>query len=366
MPATQAPWFIREDVPLAPRTTLEVGGNARFLVEGVGAAALAKVIRHARSRGLATLVLGGGSNVVVSDAGFDGVVALVDEFGIDVTRHGDEHRLFVGAGVVWDELVAFTVDERLAGLECLSGIPGRVGASPIQNIGAYGAEAADTISSVEVLDLDTSEIRRLTPEACGFGYRTSRFKGPSANRMVVTGVEFRLVRGATSRVQYEELRRRLDLGNRAPRPAEVRQAVLELRASKSMLLDPDDENRRSAGSFFMNPVVTPALADQVAQRAAELGWQGTMPRYPAPGDGVKLSAAWLIERSGFEKGFRFGAARTSTRHALAIVHDGAARASDIVSLARVIRRGVQRDFGVTLEPEPVFVGFDQPVPELLS
>jgi UDP-N-acetylmuramate dehydrogenase len=184
--------------------------------------------------------------------------------------------------------------------------------------------------------------------------------------MVVTGVEFRLVRGATSRVQYEELRRRLDLGNRAPRPAEVRQAVLELRASKSMLLDPDDENRRSAGSFFMNPVVTPALADQVAQRAAELGWQGTMPRYPAPGDGVKLSAAWLIERSGFEKGFRFGAARTSTRHALAIVHDGAARASDIVSLARVIRRGVQRDFGVTLEPEPVFVGFDQPVPELLS
>lgn len=363
---SQALSFLQEHVPLAPRTTLGVGGPARFFAEGLDAGRIAKVIRHGRERGLPTFVLGGGSNLVVSDEGFEGLVATVDEFGIDITEDHRSHRVRVGAGVVWDELVAFTVDERLAGLECLSGIPGRVGAAPIQNIGAYGAEAADSIIAVAAIDLSTGERRTFDRDACGFGYRTSIFKGAARDRYLITSVDFRLARNAPAKLNYEELRKAFGGRDSVSDLMEVRDTVLRIRAGKSMVYDTEDPNHRSAGSFFVNPIVSSELADGVEAAARAGGFEGSMPRFAAGAGQVKLSAAWLIERSGFERGFAFGQARLSPKHALAIVNTGSARASDIVALAGFVRRGVQRAFGVTLEPEPIFLGFSKAVDELLS
>lgn len=357
---------MQEQVPLAPRTTMGVGGPARFFVEGLDAARVAKVIRHGRERGLPTFVLGGGSNLVVSDEGFDGLVATVDEFGIDITEDHRSHRVRVGAGVVWDELVAFTVDERLTGLECLSGIPGRVGAAPIQNIGAYGAEAADRIIGLSAIDLVTGDRRYFDHADCGFGYRTSMFKSGARDRYLVTSVDFRLSRSAPSQLNYEELRKAFGGRESVSDLTEVRETVLRIRAGKSMVYDTEDPNHRSAGSFFVNPIVSAEVADSCEAAARSTGFEGSMPRFGADGGRVKLSAGWLIERAGFERGFAFGQARLSPKHALAIVNTGAARAADVVALAGFVRRGVQRAFAVTLEPEAIFLGFKKPVDELLA
>lgn len=358
--------FMQEHVPLAPRTTLGVGGPARYFVEGLDAARVAKVIRHGRERGLPTFVLGGGSNLVVADEGFEGLVATVDEFGIDITEDDRSHRLRVGAGVVWDELVAFTVDERLAGLECMSGIPGRVGAAPIQNIGAYGAEAADRVIGLSAIDLTNGERRYFDRDACKFGYRTSLFKEEARGRYLITSVDFRLLRNAPAKLAYEELRRAFGGRETVADLAEVREAVLRIRAGKSMVYDPEDPNHRSAGSFFVNPVVATAEADRCEATARAAGFEGPMPRFGAAAGMTKLSAGWLIERAGFERGFAFGQARLSPKHALAIVNTGSAKAADIVALAGFVRRGVHRTFGIFLEPEPIFLGFTKPVHELLS
>ncbi len=358
-----------EDAPLAHRTTLGVGGPARWLAAAHGPAELTAWLAWARAQGVPTLVLGGGSNLLVSDAGFDGLVLSVEDDALDLERVGDVVVARVGAGVAWDDLVARVVAEGLAGLECLSGIPGRVGAAPIQNIGAYGQEVGEVVQAVHVVDRASGERTRIAAAECGFGYRWSAFKGAWKDRFVVAQVDLALRPGGAPALRYPELQRALGWAEGAASPplGEVRAAVIGVRRGKSMVLDPADDNRRSAGSFFMNPIVTLAQAEAVRRAVAEAGLDpATLPAYPCDPGEVKLSAAWLIERAGFPRGFTHGAAGLSTRHTLALVNRGQARAADLVALAALIRAGVRERFGVTLHPEPVFVGFDREVDALLG
>jgi UDP-N-acetylmuramate dehydrogenase len=253
-----------------------------------------------------------------------------------------------GAGEEWDTIVERAVARGLAGIECLSGIPGRVGATPIQNVGAYGQEVAETIARVRAYDLESGRFVEFAAAECGFGYRDSRFKREDRGRYVVTSVTFRLAPGGEPAVRYPELERALGEGRRSL--AEVREAVIAIRRRKSMVLDPEDPDARSAGSFFVNPVVPDEVADRIAASHAD-----PMPRYAAPG-GAKLSAAWLIERAGLSRGYRNGNAGISSKHTLAIVNRGGATAAEVVALAREVRDRVRDRFGVTLTPEPVFVG----------
>jgi UDP-N-acetylmuramate dehydrogenase len=314
--------------PLAPLTTLRLGGPARELVTCTTAEEL---VEQALIGGF---VLGGGSNVVLPDAGLERVV-LVRTRGID--------GLTVQAGEDWDGFVAHTLAEGYVGLEALSGIPGLVGAAPIQNIGAYGGEAAAFLASVRALDRRSGRVEDLSPADCGFGYRHSRFKG-DPDGWVVLSVTFDLERGTLSApVRYAELATRLgvSVGERAP-AADVRAAVLELRRSKGMVLDPTDPDSVSAGSFFTNPVVPVAPAGA--------------PSWPEPSGQAKVSAAWLIEHSGFTKGWGSGAIGLSSKHTLALVNRGGGTTAELLSVARTIRDGVRDRFGITLVNEPVLVG----------
>lgn len=339
---------ITHDVPLAPLTTLGVGGRARDFVRATTLDELRAVLRD-RER---TLVLGGGSNLVIGDAGFDGLVVQIGLPGVDVALHDDHAIVTAGAGVVWDDFVAQMVAADLAGVECLSGIPGLVGATPMQNVGAYGQEVADTITRVRAMYRHSGELVDFTPDACGFAYRTSRFKG--TDRWVIVEVTFRLERRATSMpLRYPELTRALGVGEgeRAPL-ADVRRRVIELRRGKGMVVDPADPDSRSAGSFFTNPIVD---AHAFAAFAARLPADITPPSWPAPGGSTKLSAAWLIERAGFAKGATRGRVGLSSKHALALVNRGDATAAELLALAREIQDGVRDRFGIELVPEPVIV-----------
>jgi UDP-N-acetylmuramate dehydrogenase len=344
------PVAIATGVPLAPLTTLELGGSAQFFAEATDEATVAEGLRWAAARGVPVFVLGGGSNLVVGDAGFDGLVLRVAPRGL--TFSGAE-VLEARAGEPWDEVVAAAVARDLAGLECLSGIPGLTGATPIQNVGAYGQEVAETIRSVRVLERHTLTVKELPPAACGFGYRDSAFKR-APDEHVVLSVTFALRPGGPPTLRYAELRDAVAPGSSL---AEVRDAVVALRRKKSMVLDPADPNRRSAGSFFMNPVVSERDANRVAAQAVGEGLIARaedMPRYPA-GDRVKLAAGWLIERSGLAKGLRRGPVGISTRHALALVHHGGGQTRDLLALARHIRDTVYTQFAIRLVPEPVFL-----------
>jgi UDP-N-acetylmuramate dehydrogenase len=345
--------LIRDREPLAPLTTLEVGGAARHFVEAADEAVVAEALAWAAARGLAVAILGGGSNVVVPDAGFDGLVIRVAPRGRRFQPLPDGTvAATVAAGEPWDNLVADTVARGLGGLECLSGIPGLTGATPIQNVGAYGQEVAETIRSVRVLDRATGGTRELAAAECGFGYRDSRFKR-EPDAFVVLGVTFALRPDAPPALRYPELAAAL-AGHPRPTLAEARAAVLALRAKKSMILRAGDPNRRSAGSFFTNPVVDLATADEVARRAGLPADQ--VPRFPAGPDRVKLSAGWLIEHAGFSKGDRRGSVGISTAHALALVNLGGARTDELLALAAEIRAAVHRQLGVSLTPEPVLLG----------
>jgi UDP-N-acetylmuramate dehydrogenase len=323
----------RRDVPLGPLTTLHLGGPARRLLECTSADDL---VEAAGEPGV--LFLGGGSNVVLPDEGLD-TVALVRTRGI----RRDGARLEVQAGEDWDELVAHSLEEGLSGLEAMSGIPGTVGASPVQNIGAYGAEVASAVVSVRALDRRSGQVHDLSPEACGFSYRHSAFKA-DPERWVVLAVVLQLRDdGRSAPVRYAELARALDveLGDRAP-AGDVREAVLSLRRGKGMVLDPADPDSVSAGSFFTNPLV--AQAPEGA------------PCWPDPSGLVKVSAAWLIERSGFGKGWGEGPVGLSSKHALALVNRGGATTADLVAVARQVRDGVRARFGIELVNEPLIVG----------
>jgi UDP-N-acetylmuramate dehydrogenase len=301
-------------------------------------------------------VLGGGSNLVVADRGVDGLVLRVALRGVETREAGGDVLLTAGAGEPWDDLVRLAVARGWAGLECLSGIPGLVGATPIQNVGAYGQEVSQTITAVRAVDRASGAVVTLAPAACGFGYRDSRFKSREPERHVVLAVSYRLRPGGPPAVRYAELARALEArGLASPSLADVRDAVLAIRRAKSMVLDAADPNGRSCGSFFVNPIVGAAEAARVAAAAGD----PAMPRWPEADGRVKLAAAWLIERAGFRRGDRDGPVGLSTRHALAVVaHDGAA-ARDVVAFARRVRDAVERRFGVRLVPEPVFWGFER-------
>jgi UDP-N-acetylmuramate dehydrogenase len=341
---------ILEQVALAERTTMRVGGAARYFARAESDDGAIEALRWADHHGVPVHVLGGGSNVVVSDAGVDGLVLEVAQRGIAIKDEADGAVLTAAAGEPWDALVARSVTESLAGLECLSGIPGRVGATPIQNVGAYGQEVAETISRVRCFDRKTDSVVEIPAAQCGFRYRDSRFKSEEPGRFLVLGVSYRLTRGGAPKVRYPELARRL---GEAPTLAEARKGVLAVRREKSMVLSAEDDNVRSCGSFFVNPVVDAARVAEIEAAAAS----GEMPRYPQPDGRVKLPAAWLIERAGFAKGTRDGNVGLSTKHTLAVVAHGAARAGDVVAFARAVRRTVEQRFGVRLVPEPSFWGF---------
>jgi UDP-N-acetylmuramate dehydrogenase len=309
-------------------------------------------VREADAAGTPLLLLAGGSNVVIADEGFDGLVLRIATRGIERAADDGSVRLSVAAGESWDELVAGAVADGLVGVECLAGIPGSVGATPIQNVGAYGQEVSETITSVRVLDRRSGEVLELAPEECGFGYRTSAFKRAPGERVVLS-VEFVLPRATESApVRYGELARALgvELGESAPAAA-VREAVLALRRGKGMVLDPADPDSVSAGSFFTNPILGADAFEALARRAGE-----RPPAFGEPDGRVKTSAAWLVERAGFHRGYGDGRAGISSKHTLALVNRGGATTAELVALAREIAAGVQRHFGVELVPEPVFVG----------
>jgi len=347
---------LKEHAPLGPRTTLGVGGVARYLVEAKSEADVREALAWAKQRGALVRVLGGGSNLVVADAGFDGLVLAMASRGIAFARANDagDARLSAQGGEPWDNVVAAAVARGLAGLEGLSGVPGSAGATPIQNVGAYGQEVAETIESVRVVDRTTHEARELSAEECGFAYRDSFFKSEAPERYVVTEVRFALPARAPAPVKYPDLQRELERRQLSkPTLGELRACVLAVRREKSMLLDPSDVNGRSCGSFFLNPIVSSADVERVRAVAGNV----TVPTYPLPDGRVKLAAGWLIEQSGFAKGLRDGNVGLSTKHALAIVaHDGAT-AAEVARLSQRIQDGVRARFGVPLAPEPNFWGF---------
>ena len=345
----------RESEALAPLTTMGVGGPARSYVEARGEAAIFAALALAEARGLQLRVLGGGSNLVVADEGVEALVLRVALRGLSAREVGSAVEFTAAAGEPWDDVVRYAVERGWAGLECLSGIPGLVGATPIQNVGAYGQEVSDTIAVVRALDRATRKIVTLPPSACGFGYRDSAFKRGTPDRHVILAVTYRLRPGGPPSVRYAELERHL-VGRGIERPTlvDVRESVLAVRRAKSMVLDAADPNRRSCGSFFENPVVPAAEAERIAAAAGN----SAMPKWPEPGGArVKLAAAWLVERAGFARGYTDGPAGISTRHTLAIVARDGARAADIVRVARRVRDGVLDRFGVRLHPEPSFWGF---------
>ncbi|WTW96910.1 UDP-N-acetylmuramate dehydrogenase [Streptomycetaceae bacterium NBC_01309] len=346
------------DSPLAPLTTLRLGGPARRLYEATTTAELVAVVKDADDHGTPLLLIGGGSNLVVGDQGFDGIVVRIATKGHSLGANG---LLSADAGVRWDHLVETAVDAGWAGVEFLSGIPGSAGATPIQNVGAYGQEVAETVAMVEVYDRRSGRMELLDPSECGFAYRDSVFKAPeNADRYVVLRVHFQLRAegGASAPVKYAEVARALGVEQGASVPlATARDTVLGLRRAKGMVLDEADHDTWSAGSFFTNPILTEAqFADLVRRVAERLGADAEPPRYPA-GEGLaKTSAAWLIERAGFAKGHGTGPARISTKHTLALTNRGGAKTEDLLSLAREVRDGVRESFGVELVNEPVFVG----------
>jgi len=341
---------------LASLTTLRLGGAARELVTASSDQDVVAAIREAEPP---VLVLGGGSNVVVADEGFPGTVVRVATRGITRRDGGEQAVLEVQAGEPWDPFVARCVEDGLAGLECLSGIPGSVGATPIQNVGAYGQEVAETIVRVRLYDRARDRVLELAPAGLGFGYRTSRLKR-EAERWVVLAVSFALDRSDRSRpVRYVELARVLGVpvGGSAPL-AEVREAVLELRRGKGMVVDTEDPDSVSAGSFFTNPVLEPEEFARLEERVHErLGPDARLPRWPEPDGRVKTSAAWLIDRAGFARGHGNPATvAISAKHTLALTNRGGGTTRQLVALAREISGGVEEAFGVRLTPEPVFVG----------
>jgi UDP-N-acetylmuramate dehydrogenase len=347
--------LIQENVPLAPLTTLKVGGPARYFVQAHTIAEVSEAVSLARSRNLALFVLGGGSNLVVSDAGWSGLVLKIAIPGIEGRSQGDKSLFEVGAGEEWDHFVAHAVSRNCAGIECLSGIPGSVGGTPVQNVGAYGQEVAETIESVLALDLKDGQVHELCNEACGFQYRTSIFNTSERGRYIILRVTYMLTPDGNPAILYSDLKNHFAGWSTKPSLDDTRQAVRQIRASKAMLITPGDEDCRSAGSFFKNPVLSDEQFTELSNRAEAKGLQ--IPSYPALQAQRKISAAWLVEQAGFSKGYGNGRVGISFKHALAIVNRGDATAAEVVALEEQIRQRVEDIWGLRLEPEPVFVGF---------
>ncbi|MFY9909199.1 MAG: UDP-N-acetylmuramate dehydrogenase [Candidatus Sulfotelmatobacter sp.] len=349
--------LLEENIPLAPLTTFKIGGLARYFVAAKGAEEVQQAVAWAVSRNLALFILGGGSNLLIADAGWPGLVLKVAIQGIQRWEHNENGKaLFdVGAGESWDRFVSEAVRARCAGIECLSGIPGSVGGTPVQNVGAYGQEVSETIESVQVFDLNDGQMRTLRPAACEFGYRSSIFNASARGRFIVLRVTYALTPEGNPRITYADLKRHFNGRETPPNLAETREAVRHIRALKGMLIVPGDPDCQSAGSFFKNPVLSEEQHENLKKRAALR--RLTLPSYPALESRKKVSAAWLVEHSGFAKGFGFGRVGISSRHALAIVNRGGASAAEVLALKEQIQHRVEEIWGIHLEPEPVMVGF---------
>jgi len=349
--------LLQENVALAPLTTFQLGGPARFLVEAKSRADVEEAVTFARSRDLPLFVLGGGSNLVVSDSGWPGLVLRVAIDGIEQRSGEIEGRVLfdVGAGESWDDFVSRAVAAECAGVECLSGIPGSVGGTPVQNVGAYGQEVSGSIELVEVFDRRDEQVRELCREACGFAYRSSIFNTTERGRFIILRATYALVPGGDPLLKYADLKQYFAGRETTPSLAEAREAVRHIRARKGMLIIEGDPDCRSAGSFFKNPVLSEKQHAEISERARAKGL--SVPAYPALESMKKISAAWLVEHSGFARGYEFGHVGISTKHALAIVNRGGASSAEVLTLKDQIQRRVEEMWGVKLEPEPVMVGF---------
>jgi UDP-N-acetylmuramate dehydrogenase len=343
---------LEERIPLAPFTTIGIGGPARYFLRVSDVDELRAAIDWAREHQQRLFLLGGGSNLLIADEGFDGLVVRLELRGVTVESEDAHAMVKVAAGEPWDAFVARAVERGWAGIECLSGIPGSAGATPIQNVGAYGQDVSETIVRVEVLDRTTGLVKWFTNWDCRFGYRSSLFKNYERERYVVLSVTFRLTVNGAAAIRYPELQKYVDEHGIDARDLRgVRAAVIAIRKRKGMVLDPEDVDTRSDGSFFMNPVLTAAQYAELATRAPEA------PHFPS-GDEVKLSAAWLIEHAGFHKGYVHRNVGLSSKHTLAVINRGGGTAREVLELVRMIQEKVRGDFGVEIHPEPNFIGFD--------
>ena len=341
---------IIENVPLAPLTTLKIGGAARLFVRAETENQVKEAIEFAEEHNFEVFVLGGGSNILIADEGFDGLVLQIALKGIAV----NENLVTAQAGEDWDEFCAFCVERNLAGIECLSGIPGLVGGTPVQNVGAYGQEVSETIVSVRVFDRKSKEFLELSKADCKFAYRTSIFNSTAKNRFIVVAVTYNLKKDGEPKIVYKDLRE--FFGERAPNLSETREAVCRIRAEKAMLVRQGGLDANSAGSFFKNPFVDAEKFQTIVEIAKSSGIEN-VPNFQADDSKVKIPAAWLIEQSGFHKGYTVGNAGLSTKHTLALTNRGNASAKEILALKDEIQEKVKEKFGVLLIPEPVFVGF---------
>jgi len=344
-----------QNVQLGPMTTLGVGGPSRWHCAIRSEEELQLAVEFAEECRLPLFVLGGGSNLVISDEGWPGLTLKIQFKNVSRRREGDKEVFQAGAGEDWDSLVAQAVEANCAGIECLSGIPGSVGGTPVQNVGAYGQDVSETITKVRGFELSNAKFVEFTNADCGFAYRSSRFNTIDKGKFIITSVTFALRPGGAPQIEYADLKKHFA---ETPVPAtlrETREAVRAIRHSKAMLIVEGDEDCRSAGSFFKNPVVDIATYERMATAVA--GKVRTPPKYQA-GDGqVKIAAAWLVEQSGLHKGFTLGRVAISRRHALAIVNRGGATAAEVIALKDRMQQQVRDTFGIDLQPEPVFVGF---------
>ena len=356
--------LIRMNVPLAPYTTLSVGGPARFMVEATDETQVQTALEHASDRGWPVFVMGGGSNVIVADEGFPGLVLRVLLTGMRFEGpHGAE--VTAAAGEEWDLFVSRCIHRGLAGIECLSGIPGTVGGAPVQNAGAYGQEVGAVIRSVRAFDRQTNRIVELGHEECAFAYRSSLFNSSQRDRYVILNVNFRLRSGGAPQIDYSDLKEYFATQPTRPTLEDVRNAVVEVRSRKGMVLVPGAPDSKSAGSFFKNPILAvdeARFVEEIAHQRGILKASERLHYYLLGSNRVKLSAAWLIERAGFPKGYRRGSVGVSAKHSLAIVNHGGASAGDVIDLMEQIQDGVRGVFGIHLIPEPVFVGFPEAWP----
>ena len=350
---------LKENVELAPLTTFKIGGKARYFIEAESAEEIIAALKFADENKFGVFILGGGSNILISDEGFDGLVLQIANKGISVKESDDSVLVTAKAGEDWDEFVEFCVQRELAGLECLSGIPGLVGGTPIQNVGAYGQEVSETITNVKVYDRKTKNILDLSNEECNFEYRTSIFNSTDKDRFTVLAVTYRLKKNGEPKITYADLLNHFTTAK--PNLREVREAVKKIRASKGMLVRQGGLDSQSAGSFFKNPVVSNekfAEIERIADERNLLGQNEIVPSYKAGENLIKIPAAWLIERAGFSKGYTNGNAGLSTLHTLALTNRGDAKASDIIKLKKEIEKKVKEIFGIELQTEPNFIGFN--------
>jgi UDP-N-acetylmuramate dehydrogenase len=344
---------IQQNIPLAPFTTLDIGGPARFFAEVADEAELLQAIAFAREQNLPIFVLGGGSNLLVSDSGFAGLVIrlAIHKPLASIDRDGFLYET-VPAGIEWNNFVLSICEQGISGIECLAGIPGSVGGTPVQNVGAYGQEVSETIASVRALDLETTQFVDLTNVECGFSYRRSIFNTTQPGRYIVTAVTFRFDTARNPHLTYADLARHF--AGAQPTPIEVYHAVREIRHSKGMLLVDGEPDCRSAGSFFKNPVVDSSFLDRISATLDTA--KDKIPHWPADNNHIKLPAAWLLERAGFVKGYAMGNVGISSRHTLALINRGKATSADIIALRNAIQQKVASLFGIHLEQEPVQLG----------